>query len=144
MHRWKKIIFDSTLALNILLLFLFIFDDRLHVPPWLQVAGRMHTLFLHFPIVMLALCIFWELFSGYKKSYVGVKSEIGDDLLLAAAFTSVITAVMGIFISFLSLIWYMFRAKVRQARPALFVTSFGAMVMIIITGHLGGNITHGQ
>jgi len=165
MHHWKKIIFDSTLALNILLLFLFIFDDRLHVPPWLQVAGRMHTLFLHFPIVMLALCIFWELFSGYKKSYVGVKSEIGDDLLLAAALTSVITALMGlflskepgytpdllvwhkwggIFISFLSLIWYMLRAKVRQARPALFVTSFGAMVMIIITGHLGGNITHGQ
>jgi uncharacterized membrane protein len=165
MHRWKKIIFDSTLALNILLLFLFIFDNRLQVPPWLQVAGRMHTLFLHFPIVMLALCIFWELFSGYKKSYVGVKSEIGDDLLLAAAFTSVITALMGlflskepgytpdlliwhkwggIFISFLSLVWYMFRNKVRQARPALFVTSFGAMVMIIITGHLGGNITHGQ
>ncbi len=165
MHRWKKIIFDSTLALNILLLFLFIFDNRLQVPPWLQVAGRMHTLFLHFPIVMLALCIFWELFSGYKKSYVGVKSEIGDDLLLAAAFTSVITALMGlflsrepgytpallvwhkwggIFISFLSLLWYMFRTKVRQVRPALFITSFGAMVMIIITGHLGGNITHGQ
>ena len=165
MHRWKKIVFDSTLALNILLLFLFIFDDRLHVPPWLQVAGRMHTLFLHFPIVMLALCIFWELFSGYNKSYVVVKSEIGDDLLLAAAFTSVITALMGlflsrepgytpdllvwhkwggIFISFLSLVWYMFRTKVRQARPALFITSFGAMVMIIVTGHLGGNITHGQ
>lgn len=165
MHRWKKIVFDSTLALNILLLFLFIFDDRLHVPPWLQVAGRMHTLFLHFPIVMLALCIFWELFSGYNKSYVVVKSEIGDDLLLAAAFTSVITALMGlflsrepgytpdllvwhkwggIFISFLSLVWYMFRTKVRQVRPALFITSFGAMVMIIITGHLGGDITHGQ
>lgn len=165
MHRWKKIVFDATLALNILLLFLFIFDNRLQVPPWLQVAGRMHTLFLHFPIVMLALCIFWELFSGYKKAYVGVKSEIGDDLLLAAAFTSVITALMGlflsrepgynpgllvwhkwsgIFISFLSLVWYMFRTKVRQARPVLFITSFGAMVMIIITGHLGGNITHGQ
>lgn len=165
MNRWKKIVFDTTLALNILLLFLFIFDNRLQVPPWLQVVGRMHTLFLHFPIVMLALCIFWELFSGYKKSYVIVKTEIGDDLLLAAAFTSVITALMGlflsrepgytpdlliwhkwggIFISFLSLVWYMFRTKVRQARPALFITSFGAMVMIIITGHLGGNITHGQ
>lgn len=165
MHRLKKIVFDATLALNILLLFLFIFDNRLQVPPWLQVAGRMHTLFLHFPIVMVALCIFWELFSGYNKAYVGVKSEIGDDLLLAAAFTSVITALMGlflsrepgytpslliwhkwsgIFISFLSLVWYMFRTKVRQARPVLFITSFGAMVMIIITGHLGGDITHGQ
>ena len=64
MQRWKNIIFNITFALNILLLFLFIFDNRLHVPPWLQVVGRMHTMFLHFPIVMLAFCIFWELFSG--------------------------------------------------------------------------------
>ena len=165
MHRGKNIIFNVTFALNILLLFLFIFDSRLNVPAWLQVFGRMHTLFLHFPIVMIALCIFWELFSGYKKSYVGVKAEIGDDLLLAAAITSVITALMGlflsresgytpdlliwhkwggIFISFLSLAWYVFRVKVRQIKPALLTTAGAAMVMIIITGHLGGNITHGQ
>lgn len=125
----------------------------------------MHTMFLHFPIVMLALCIFWELFSGYKKSYVGVKAEIGDELLLAAAITSVITALMGlflsredgytadllvwhkwggVFISFLSLGWYVFRVKVRQIKPALLTTALAAMVMIIVTGHLGAGITHGQ
>ncbi|MGH2563871.1 MAG: c-type cytochrome domain-containing protein, partial [Ginsengibacter sp.] len=165
MQRWKNIIFNTTFALNILLLFLFIFDSRLHVPAWLQVFGRMHTLFLHFPIVMIALCIFWELFSGYKKSYVGVKAEIGDDLLLAAAITSVITALMGlflsresgytpdlliwhkwggIFISFLSLAWYIFRVRVRQMKPILLSTALAALVMIIITGHLGADITHGQ
>ena len=165
MQRWKNIIFNITFALNILLLFLLIFDSRLHVPAWLQVIGRMHTLFLHFPIVMLALCIFWELFSGYKKSYIGVKAEIGDELLLAAAITSVITALMGlflsreagytpdlliwhkwggVFISFLSLLWYVFRVKVRQMKPALLITSLAAMLMIIVTGHLGANITHGD
>ena len=165
MQRWKNIIFNTTFALNILLLFLFLFDSRLHVPPWLQVIGRMHTMFVHFPIVMLALCFFWELFSGYKKSYVGVKAEIGDDLLLIAAFTSVITALMGlflsreegytadllvwhkwggIFISFLSLAWYVFRDKVRQVKAALLSTTLAAMVMIIITGHLGADITHGE
>ena len=165
MQRWKNIIFNTTFALNILLLFLFIFDSRLHVPPWLQVVGRMHTMFVHFPIVMLALCIFWELFSGYKKSYVGVKAEIGDELLLIAAFTSVITALMGlflsreegytagllvwhkwggIFISFLSLAWYVFREKVRQVRAVLLSTTLAAMLMIIITGHLGADITHGE
>ena len=144
MQRWKNIIFNTTFALNILLLFLLIFDNRLQVPAWLQVIGRMHTLFLHFPIVMLALCIFWELFSGYKKAYAGVKAEIGNELLLAAAFTSVITALMGlflsreagytpdllvwhkwggVFISLLSLIWYVFRVKVRQMKPALLTTS---------------------
>ena len=165
MQRWKNIIFNITFALNILLLFLFIFDNRLHIPSWLQVVGRMHTMFLHFPIVMLALCIFWELFSGYKKSYVGVKAEIGDELLLIAAITSVITALMGlflsreegytanllvwhkwggVFISFLSLAWYVFRVKVRQIKPALLTTAIAAMVMIIVTGHLGADITHGQ
>ncbi len=165
MQRWKKIIFNLTFSLNILLLFLFIFDDRLHVPPWLQVFGRMHTMFLHFPIVIMALCIFWELFSGNKKSYLNVKAEIGDELLLAAALTSVITALMGlllsreagytadlliwhkwggIFISFLSFVWYVFREKVRNAKPILFTTAFAALVVIVVTGHLGGNITHGQ
>ena len=165
MQRWKNIIFNITFALNILLLFLIIFDSRLHVPAWLQVVGRMHTIFLHFPIVMLSLCIFWELFSGYKKSYVGVKAEIGDELLLAAAITSVITALMGlflsreagytpdllvwhkwggVFISFLSLAWYIFRVKMRQIKPVLLTTALAAMVMIIVTGHLGANITHGQ
>ena len=111
------------------------------------------------------LCIFWELFSGYKKSYVGVKAEIGDELLLAAAITSVITALMGlflsreggytpdllvwhkwggVFISFLSLLWYVFRVKVRQIKPALLTTALAGMVVIIVTGHLGANITHGQ
>jgi len=165
MQRWKTIIFNTTFALNILLVFLLIFDNRLYVPAWLQVVGRMHTLFLHFPIVMLALCIFWELFSGYKKAYAGVKAEIGNELLLAAAITSVITALMGlflsreagytpdllvwhkwggVFISLLSLTWYVFRVKVRQMKPALLTTSFALMVMIIITGHLGANITHGD
>ncbi len=165
MQRLKSIIFNITFALNILLLFLLIFDSRLQVPAWLQVAGRMHTMFLHFPIVMLALCIFWELFSGYKKSYVGVKAEIGDELLLAAAITSVITALMGlflsreagytpdllvwhkwggVFISFLSLAWYVFRVKMRQIKPALLTTALAAMIMIIVTGHLGSNITHGE
>ncbi len=165
MQRWKTIIFNVTFALNILLLFLLIFDNRLHVPAWLQVVGRMHTLFLHFPIVMLSLCIFWELFSGYKKSYIGVKAEIGDELLLAAAITSVITALMGlflsreagytpdllvwhkwggVFISFLSLAWYIFRVKMRELKPVLLTTALAGMVMIVVTGHLGANITHGE
>ncbi len=165
MERFKQIVFNLTFALNILLLFLLIFDSRLYIPAWLQVVGRMHTLFLHFPIVMLALCIFWELFAGYKKMYAGIKEEIGDELLLAAAITSVITALMGlflsreagytpdllvwhkwggVFISFLSLVWYIFRAQVRKVKPALLTTALASLVMIIVTGHLGANITHGE
>src|SRR5664279_5733243 len=50
----------------------------------------------------------------------------------------------GVFISFLSLLWYVFRIKVRQIKPALLTTALAGMVVIIVTGHLGANITHGQ
>ena len=165
MQRWKSVIFNMTFALNILLFFLLLFDTRLHIPAWLQVVGRLHTMFVHFPIVIVALCIFWELFSGYKMSYQRVKAEIGDDLLLVAAIASVATALMGLFLSresgytpdllvwhkwggvfiaFLSFGWYVFRVKMRQVKPVLLTTALGAMVIIIITGHLGADITHGK
>ena len=55
MQRWKNSLFNITIALNCLLVFLLLFQDRLAVPAWLQVAGRMHPLVLHFPIVLLVL-----------------------------------------------------------------------------------------
>ena len=37
-----------------------------------------------------------------------------------------------------------FRVKVRQIKAALLTTALAAMVMIIVTGHLGADITHGE
>src|SRR5579863_9329455 len=154
MQHWKNRIYEATFTLNILLFFLFIFEQKLRLPLWLQVFGRLHALMLHFPIVILAICIIWELFAGQKKSLAGVKAEIGDPLLLAGAFTAVITALMGLLlsrepgyssevlvwhkwggicISFLSLAWYAFRTKVRVIKPLLFITAFSAMGIIIVT-----------
>ena len=55
MQRWKNILFNVSFALNCLLLFLLLFENRLSVPAWLQVAGRMHPLILHFPLVLIVL-----------------------------------------------------------------------------------------
>jgi len=165
MQHWKNRIYDATVALNILLFFLFIFDQRIRVPLWLQLFGRMHAMMLHFPIVILAICIVWELFAGQKKSMTAVRTQIGDQLLLAGACTAVITALMGLFlsrepgysmdvlalhkwggilVSLLSLAWYTFRVKVRLFKPLLFTTTLTATGIIIVTSHLGANITHGQ
>ena len=134
MHRWKPILFNLSFALNCLLLFLILFEEKLQVPPWLQVAGRTHPLILHFPIVLLVLAVFWELLPQKQKEAGSVRTDIGDVLLLSAAVSAVLTSLFGLFlsreqgytpevlvwhkwggvlISLLTLAWYALRQQVR-------------------------------
>ena len=165
MHRWKPILFNLSFALNCLLLFLILFEEKLQVPPWLQVAGRTHPLILHFPIVLLVLAVFWELLPQKQKEAGSVRTDIGDVLLLSAAVSAVLTSLFGLFlsreqgytpevlvwhkwggvlISLLTLAWYALRQQVRQARGLLVATTAVGLGMIVLTGHQGANITHGE
>ena len=165
MQRFKTVLYNASFAFNCILVFLLIFESRLSLPPWVQTMGRMHPLLLHFPIVLMVLCIFWELFSGIKNTYTPELSTIGDGLLLLAAFTAASSALMGlllskesgytqevvawhkwggVFISLLSIAWYTFRNEVRRKKALLVFTSITAMALVIITGHLGAGITHGD
>ena len=101
MQRRKNIIFNIILCLNCLLLLFVLAGDKLHIPAWLQVAGRMHPLVLHFPIVLLVLYILQSLLpqSTARTIFAGPEGEAGSWLLLGAAFTSAITAVMGFLLS---------------------------------------------
>src|SRR5579864_1018628 len=89
MIRWKNLLFNTTLAINCLLCFLLLFETRLVIPPWLQVAGRMHPLILHFPIALMVVFIFQRFILRYAD----------NTLLLLTAFTASITAAMGLFLS---------------------------------------------
>jgi hypothetical protein len=73
------------------LLFLLFFENRLLLPPWVQVAGRMHPLFLHFPIVLLLLYLvtFWT----------PLKGEWPKNLGLLATLTAIVTAIMGVLLA---------------------------------------------
>src|SRR6476469_8314293 len=99
MQRWKSIIYNISFALNCLLVFLLLFEARLQVPAWLQVAGRMHPLVLHFPIVLMILAIVWELFMRPVNEDQVLGRNIGDVLLLSASVTAVCTSLMGLFLS---------------------------------------------
>src|SRR3982751_2829537 len=101
MQRWKNVLFNTVICLNCILLLFVIAGDKLHVPAWLQVAGRMHPLLLHFPIVLLVLYIFWTVFLQAKAKTVvtGPEDEIGKWLLLSTALTAALTAVMGFLLS---------------------------------------------
>ena len=165
MLRLKTILSNSSFALNCMLVFLLIFENRLALPAGVQVIGRMHPLLLHFPIVLMVLSICWELFSGFKKSPSPEQLAIGDGLLLVTAFTAVISALTGLLLSreegytpdvlawhkwggvliaLLSFAWYTYRVKLRQIKTLLLVSAASGILIVFITGHLGADITHGD
>ena len=162
---WRSVLYNISFGLNCMLVFLLVFESRISLPAWMQVIGRMHTLLLHFPIVLLVLCVCWELFAGFKKSMTTEQTAIGDSLLLVTSLTAVTSALMGlllsretgyvpeelawhkwggVFISLLSLLWYVFREQLRSIKIVLSITAAISLVVVIVTGHLGGNITHGE
>ena len=67
MQRTRNILFNSCFAFNALLVFMLVFEQKLSIPAWLQVAGRAHPLILHFPITILILYIGWTLFFEKKQ-----------------------------------------------------------------------------
>lgn len=153
------------LLLNSLLLFLLIMGDRLAVPGLLQVAGRMHPLILHFPIVLLLLYVIYFLFVAGRKSEPAELKKYADAVLLAGALTAALAALVGLFlsreegydadalawhkyggaaISVLAILWYYNRNMIRSVAVGRFSSSAIMLVMLIMTGHDGANITHGE
>src|SRR5882757_2075389 len=165
MNFWKNCLFGLTIAANCLLGLLLIFYDRFLVPSWLQVMGRMHPLFLHFPIVLLVISAAWVAMSA-RLSFgpPGLSQRLGKGLLLLTAFSSALTALMGLFlskepgydqdalqwhkwsgvvVSGLTLVWYYFYERLHATR-LLSVTALVSLLVISFTGQQGADITHGE
>ncbi|MBN9383877.1 MAG: chitobiase/beta-hexosaminidase C-terminal domain-containing protein [Chitinophagaceae bacterium] len=164
--NWKNILYSLTIAANCLLCFFLLFYDHLVVPSLLQVVGRAHPLFLHFPIVLFALFIAWIWAIPQRRWYAaGLSEEVSEWLLLLVAITSVITALMGILLSkeagyneeslawhkwsgaclsLIVLFWYAFFRRLNRSRTSLGVVSVLSLLMLIIAGHQGAAITHGD
>ncbi len=161
----RKILFTALVPLNCLLLFFILVEDRIVVPSWLQVFGRMHPLLLHFPIAFLILFTLFALFVPGSKLKQPAFESLLQYFLLVVALTAVVTALMGFFLSaggeyadetiawhkwsgvalpvvlFLMCVFRGFLiAKIALLRGAAIVTS----VLLVVAGHYGATLTHGE
>ena len=166
MMKSRNILFSATLFANCLLCFFLIFYDGLAIPGFLQVAGRAHPLFLHFPIVLFVLFLVWSwLIPRSALHTAGLHESIAGWLLLSTAATAVITALMGVFlskepgytsdalvwhkwsgalISILTFVWYAGYENIFSGRIPAAVFSLVSMVLLLVAGHQGAIITHGE
>lgn len=129
--------------------------DRLEIPALLQVLGRAHPLILHFPIVLLLMAVGLLWLSDQRLKNAG-----GQILLVGGNLTG-ITVVAGLILATedydgdalvwhqwlglasltLSVLIYFFREK---SANFLRISTGTLALAIILTGHFGANLTHGE
>jgi uncharacterized membrane protein len=171
MAKIKNILLSASLVMNIMLVFLWLFESGIQqLPPWIRVAGRLHPMVLHFPIAMLlliALLEFLKMTSGKNNAgTAGHHIPTGEtiDLLLGiTAFTAALAALCGFFLLYgggyensndlylhkiagiitsliAGLLSWLRSVKIVYYIPAL----ISGCIMLIVTGHLGSSVTHGD
>jgi len=153
---FKTLSFCGLVFLGILLLF----ENRVVLPIWLQVAGRYHTLFLHFPIVLLCLVLLAIL---WNQSWI--QSAQWKNFESFTVLTTIGTAILGFLLSreqtdngitlfwhkwsgtILALIAYFFsfyRERFLDTPNKLRMSAVFVFALLTLTGHWGGSITHGE
>ncbi len=129
--------------------------ENIQLPTWLQVVGRLHPLFLHFPIVLLLLAaaLLWVRDENRIRYFTW--------LLLAGANFAGVTVIAGLFLATEdynsdSLIWHKWTAICSLAvavglyflrdrtLPILKSLSISLSLILVLTGHFGAELTHGS
>ncbi len=162
----KPIAENLLFAADIFILFLILFESKMTIPAWLQSVGRMHPMFVHFPIVILLLAMGMEFFrfnsDFIKESFY---YHFTTALLLAGALAAAITVIMGLLlsnesayagssvdwhkwmgisiVSIASLVYWNRNAGWYKAPVAKSVAVI-AVLCVIFAGYLGAGITHGE
>lgn len=162
MILFRKIAFNLVLFLNILLVFLSIFEDKVEVPVILQVSGRLHPAVVHFPLVLLFIVVFFEWLSFEKKDRQTLNPEIIDYLLYFFALSAALGALFGFFLfleggyqedeinlhrwtgTAISLLSMLILVLKKRSAGFYYATLALTAVCVIITGHVGSEVTHGQ
>lgn len=163
-QKLKSVLEQFLFASHIFVLVVLLAESSLMIPDWLHMVGRLHPLLLHFPIVVLLLAIGILLFPGLLNNRDD-RFYYGSLLLLLGCVFSAVTVIAGLFLSledgettailrnhkwtglavfWLSsfLYWY-FRKQARYPRIQQGM-ALALGILIIITGHFGAALTHGE
>jgi uncharacterized membrane protein len=157
---------QALLVLNMIILFLLMFEDRLVIPYWLQPAGRMHPLLLHFPIAFLTLSVVVAIYrSDRDDAQNPAFKQIERGLLLTGTLLTGITLIMGLFLSregtyagdtltwhkwsgvavfFLASALYAVVFRKWFSASAAWASGLLMMAGLIATGHYGAALSHGE
>ena len=127
-----------------------------------EFLGRFHPLIVHLPVGILLIALLLQYLSG-KEKYASLNASVNIVLLIGmiSAFASCITGYllsmsgeyddttvswhmwMGIGVAVVSALMYVKRVN-KQFGTAYKIMSIGLLVLIFVTGHLGGSLTHGS
>ena len=163
MRKIKSILLSIIFFLQVLLIFLLVFESRVELPAWLQVAGRLHPALLHLPIGLLAFFSILLLAQDEFKNKAFRK--ITTITLLLTSFTASFTALFGFFLSrqgdygsdaltqhkisgtVLSILCYVLVLAFDRygSKRVLFSgLALAAIGLVVFVGHTGGTLTHGE
>src|SRR5580658_10567083 len=155
MTKWKPAPTQILIALNAMLLFFVLLEDHLSIPRWLQVAGRLHPVILHFPIVLI---VAYTIYLWFRPS------PFAGQLLLWSAFAAVITALAGVFLSkegsyegsaiqwhkwlgtltaLILLLLYLSKDSAIVSVTRQKWLAILPLIAVLAAGHFGGDVTHG-
>ncbi len=163
MQRTARVFVNLIFFIHVLLLFLLFFEERIELPGWLQVAGRLHPMVLHVPIGILILLFVFMMFRNtfQRKQF----RKIILLCLMLASLSAAFTALFGFFLSiggdygaesllqhkisgvvlslftFFLLIWY---KNVKKGEIVFYSSVVFAMLALLFAGHTGSVLTHGE
>jgi hypothetical protein len=158
--NFHNLLENGLIVIHGLILILVIGQDNIELPAFLGVLGRMHPLMLHFPIVLLIMVgiLFWF----PKAISLANRNTFNSIFLVSLVFTG-LTALAGLFLSseegylkeefqahqwtglgvfWIGSLWYI-SLKLGKNNLAKY-SSYSAILLIFITGHLGASLTHGE